>query len=120
MTLLFARWPALATFGLVLAALIVGYSSARHTDEPLSEPVAPPRWEIPVRMLAATSVVLLITGLAPILGAHLAGLLSPFPVFGAVLAISTHHSYGARGASQVPAGLLLGLLRRRSSSLCSR
>jgi hypothetical protein len=110
LTLSFVHWPPLATFGLVFAALIVGYSAGtRRADEPPSEPVPPPRWDIPVRMLAATSVVLLITGLAPVLGAHLAGLLSPFPVFGAVLAIFTHHTHGARGAGQVLAGLLLGL-----------
>jgi MFS family permease len=110
LALSFMHWRPLVTFGLVLAALIVGYSAGvRRADEPPSEPVAAPRWDIPVRMLAATSVVLLITGLAPILGPHLAGLLSPFPVFGAVLAIFTHHSHGARGASQVLAGLVLGL-----------
>jgi uncharacterized membrane protein (GlpM family) len=61
-------------------------------------------------MLAATAVVVLITTLAPTLGPHLAGLLSPFPVFGAVLALFTHHRYGAAGAMQVLDGLLLGLL----------
>jgi len=49
-------------------------------------------------MVAATTVVLLITGLAPVLGPHLAGVLSPFPVCGAVVAIFTHHSHGPTGA----------------------
>ena len=53
---------------------------------------------------------MLITALAPALGSHLAGLLSPFPVFGAVLAIFTHRTHGATGAIQVLDGLLLGLL----------
>lgn len=61
-------------------------------------------------MLAATSIVVLITTLGPVLGSHLAGLLSPFPVFGAVLALFTHHTHGAAGATQVLDGLLLGLL----------
>jgi hypothetical protein len=61
-------------------------------------------------MLVATGVVVLITALAPVLGAHLAGLLSPFPVFGAVLAIFTHHIHGPTGAIQILDGLLLGLL----------
>jgi hypothetical protein len=109
-TLSFVHWSALATFGLVFAALVVGYAAGtRGPDEPPSDPVPSPHWDIPVRMLAATSVVLLITGSAPVLGAHLAGLLSPFPVFGAVLAIFTHHTHRGRGASQVLAGLLLGL-----------
>jgi hypothetical protein len=61
-------------------------------------------------MLAATAIVVLITTLAPVLGSHLAGLLSPFPAFGAVLALFTHHTHGAGGAVQVLDGLLLGLL----------
>ena len=100
-----------ALFALVLATLIVGYlATARRATGPKSDPTRPPRWDIPVRMLAATTVVVLITTLAPVLGSHLAGLLSPFPVFGAVLAVFTHHSHGPAGAGQVLDGLLLGLL----------
>src|SRR5215207_1491530 len=110
-TLSFIHWPAPETFALVLATLIVGYAAtARRRPGPMSEPTRPPRWDIPVRMLAATAVVVLITALAPVLGSHLAGLLSPFPVFGAVLAIFTHHTDGPAGGIQVLDGLLLGLL----------
>jgi uncharacterized membrane protein (GlpM family) len=60
-------------------------------------------------MLAATLVVVLITTLAPALGPHLAGLLSPFPVFGAIVAVFTHHAHGPVGATQALDGLVLGL-----------
>jgi hypothetical protein len=60
-------------------------------------------------MAAATAVVLAITTAAPIIGAHLAGLLSPFPVFAAVLAVFTHHSHGPSGATAVLDGLVMGL-----------
>jgi hypothetical protein len=107
----FSDWPAPKTFALVLASLTVGYAvTARRPPGPLAEPTRPPRWDIPVRMLAATAVVVLITALAPVLGSHLAGLLSPFPVFGAVLAIFTHHTDGPAGGTQMLDGLLLGLL----------
>jgi hypothetical protein len=110
----FLHWPAPDTFALVLASLAVGFAvMTRRAPGPLSEPMRPPRWDIPVRMLAATAVVLLITSLAPIAGAHLAGLLSPFPVFGAMLAIFTHQTHGPAGATQVLDGLQLGLLRPR-------
>jgi hypothetical protein len=110
-TLSFLHWPVPETFALVLATLIVGYAAtAPHAPGPLSEPTRQPRWDVPVRMLAATAVVVLITASAPTLGSHLAGLLSPFPVFGAVLAIFTHHAHGPAGAIQVLDGLLLGLL----------
>ncbi|HVW19453.1 MAG TPA: hypothetical protein VHB30_14520 [Solirubrobacteraceae bacterium] len=107
------RWPALETFALVLASLLVGYvvtARRRPAGSPQSTPGSPPRWDVPARMLAATAVVVLITAAAPALGPRLAGLLSPFPAFGAVLALFTHHSHGHVGAGQVLDGLLLGLL----------
>lgn len=105
------EWPPVATFVLVLTTLTAGYIvSVRRNPGPIAESARRPRWDLPARMLAATSVVVLITALAPVLGPHLAGLLSPFPVFGAVLALSTHHTHGATGAVQVLDGLLLRLL----------
>lgn len=71
----------------------------------------PPRWEIPARMVAATAFVLLITGLAGLLGPRLSGLLTPFPVFGSVLAIFTHRFQGA-----VATGWLLRSIVRGSFS----
>jgi hypothetical protein len=61
-------------------------------------------------MVLATGTVVLITELAPLLGPYLAGLLSPFPVFGAVLAILAQRADGAAGAVRVLDGLLLALL----------
>src|SRR5262245_56425800 len=67
----FLHWPATATFVLVLAGLGVGYVvTRRRTPEWPSEPAQLPRWDIPVRMLAATAVVVIITTLAPELGPH--------------------------------------------------
>jgi hypothetical protein len=103
-------WSAPPTFGLVVAALVVGIGltwQGAAAAPPVTVPA--PRWEIPVRMLVATGVVVAITGLAPILGARVAGLLSPFPVFAAVLTIFAHRAHGAVGATGVLAGLLLGL-----------
>lgn len=107
----FLHWSAARTFALVLAALGAGYlATRRRTHEPPSEPAQLPRWDIPVRMLAATAVVMFITTLAPVLGSHLAGLLSPFPVFAAVLAVFTHHTHGPTAATQTLDGLVPGLL----------
>lgn len=107
----FLHWRAPATFALVLAALAAGVTVTRsRTSESSSEPSRLPRWDVPARMLAATAVVVLVTTFAPRLGSHLAGLLSPFPVFGAVLAVFTHHTHDAASAAQVLDGLVLGLL----------
>lgn len=64
---------------------------------------------LPVRMVVATGVVLLITGVAPAIGPHWAGLLSPFPAFAVILALFTHRAYGSHGAVAVLDGLVIGL-----------
>jgi hypothetical protein len=52
------QWPAPETFMLVLASLVLGYvAMKRRAPAPLREPVRLPRWDIPVRMAAATTVV---------------------------------------------------------------
>jgi hypothetical protein len=80
----FLHWSAPKTFLLVLGSLVVGYAATRRRSvEPPSEPTRLPRWDVPVRTAAATTVVVVVTTLAPVIGSHLAGLLSPFPVFGA-------------------------------------
>lgn len=107
----FAHWRAAETFLLVLGSLVVGYAVAgRRGAEQHIEPTELPRWDIPVRMVAATIVVVAITALAPDLGSHLAGLLSPFPVFAAVLTVFTHHAHGPIAATQTLDGLVLGLV----------
>jgi hypothetical protein len=103
------HWPALPTFALVIATLATGYILTRRPSRATrtADAVAtPPGWDIPLRLAVATAVVLTITALAPITGPYLAGLLSPFPVFGAALALFTHHTHGP---TAVIAGLLAGL-----------
>ncbi len=62
-----------------------------------------------MRMIIATAFVVLITGVAPALGPHLAGLLSPFPLFTATLAAFGQHLHGPAAAIKVLRGLLMGL-----------
>jgi hypothetical protein len=71
--------------------------------------VLPPRWELPARALVATGLLLLLTGLATVLGARLAGLLTVYPLYTAVLAGFAHRSDGPAAAIRVLRGLLLGL-----------
>jgi len=70
---------------------------------------APPTWDLPARMIVATALVLGLTGLAPLVGARLSGLLATYPLFGAVLAAFAHHQSGAAAAGRVLRGLLIGL-----------
>ncbi|HEV8458353.1 MAG TPA: hypothetical protein VGR44_08655 [Methylomirabilota bacterium] len=68
-----------------------------------------PAWDIPARMVVATVFVLLLTGAASKLGPRLTGLLAPFPLYAAILAVFAHHLEGPAAAASVLKGLLLGL-----------
>ena len=96
-----------------LVALVVVLFLVPHTpeksDKSESPATMPPRWDIPARMVVATIFVLLLTAVAPVLGPYLSGLLSPFPLFGAVLVVFVHRSEGATSAMKLLPGLLFGL-----------
>ncbi len=79
---------------------------ASGTDHP---PMDHPRWDIPTRMVVATTLVLGITAVAPSLGPHWSGLLATFPVYLSVLAVFTHRQVGPAAADDVLRGLLVGL-----------
>src|SRR5207245_1379736 len=89
--------------GLVAAIRIMPGSSAERPA-----PTAP-GWDIPLRMAIATALVLALTSAAPLLGARLAGLLAPYPLFAAVMALFAHRSAGADASRDVLRGLLYGL-----------
>jgi len=71
--------------------------------------LAPLGWDLPARMVVATVFVVLLTGIAPALGPRLTGLLAPFPLYGAVLAVFAHALEGPRSAAALLRGLLAGL-----------
>jgi hypothetical protein len=68
------------------------------------------RWEIPARMLAATGLVLLITGAASILGPRLSGLLTPFPVYATVMSVFMLKSKGPQVSALFLRGVIIGCL----------
>jgi hypothetical protein len=100
--------PALPAFALVTATLILA-TVLMPRSRPAVDRAAPSRWDLPLRMVVATGLVLLLTGIAPAIGAHLTGLLSPFPVYAGVLAMFAHRQGGGDAANNVLKGLLLGL-----------
>lgn len=99
----------LATLAALVAVLLIMPKASEKTGEPPSSDQSLPRWDIPMRMMIATAFVLLLTSVAPVLGPHLSGLLSPFPLFGAVLVVFVHRSERADAAVRLLRGLLLGL-----------
>ena len=102
--------PVLPLWAGVLAAfLLVMQLVPRDAHSNGNTEALPSRWDIPLRMIITTAFVLLITGLAPVVGPHLAGLLSPFPLFTATLSAFAQRLHGPAAALTVLRGLLMGL-----------
>jgi|SRR5918994_6276414 hypothetical protein len=59
-------------------------------------------------MVITTALVVGLTGLAPVLGPRLSGVLASFPVYAAILTVFAHRA-GVAPAGQVLRGLLVGL-----------
>src|SRR5262249_33518985 len=98
--------PVVAVGAIVLATLVLALRVMPAGSE--SAVPRPPRWDLPLRMITATLVVVAITEAAPVLGPRLSGVLGAFPVYAAILTVFGHRS-GAAAAVQVLRGLLLGL-----------
>jgi hypothetical protein len=98
--LLAALLLAVTSFALALAFL------PGRSDAP-SRTLAPPRWDLPLRMLIATLIVLALTEAARSLGPRWVGLLSPLPVFSTVLAAFTHEQLGGAAAVALLRGVLV-------------
>lgn len=88
---------------LALALLALGKLGA------VQLPQASPWWDLPLRMLIATSLLLTITAAASALGPKWSGMLSPFPIFTFVMATFSHHQAGPAAASRLIRGVLVGL-----------
>jgi hypothetical protein len=97
----------------VLLAIVVGAVLAALRSLPAGGPrrpaVAPPRWDLPARMIVATSLVVGLTAIAPRLGPHVSGLVATFPVYVTVIAAFTQVHQGPAAAIDVLRGLLAGL-----------
>ena len=89
-----------AVLGLALAAI--------GAPPPQTSHASAPRWDLPLRMIVATVMVLGITGAAAVLGPRWSGLLSPFPVFACVMAVFAHHASGPSAAHRLLRGITIG------------
>lgn len=97
-------WPALAIVSLTLV-LILRWMPNR----PIAfQSVAPPRWDMPLRVMVATALVLTLTATANALGPQLSGLLSTFPIYATVLAVFAHQQHGPEAAAQTMRGVVIG------------
>jgi hypothetical protein len=77
--------------------------------EAVESPTMPGKWDIPVRILIGTSFIILVTAIAPFIGARLTGLLTTMPLFVSILTAFAHHHDGSKGGINVLRGLVYGL-----------
>jgi hypothetical protein len=94
---------AVVAVGLTLAMLVM------PRGEEARRPGPPPAWDIPARMVVATTLVLALTAAAATLGPRLSGLLATFPVYAGILAVFGHQHDGPGPATRALRGLLAGL-----------
>jgi len=93
----------------ILSVSVLGLTLVAVGAPPPQASIAPsPRWDLPLRMVVATTIVLGITGAAAVLGPRWSGLLSLFPVFACVMTVFAHHSSGRSAAHGVLRGIITG------------
>ncbi|HYA00963.1 MAG TPA: hypothetical protein VEK76_11515 [Candidatus Binatia bacterium] len=97
----------IAVIAVAAALVLLPRSSPGAGRQGLRGP--PALLDVVTRMVLATGVVLLLTGLATLLGPTLTGLLSPFPLFGAVMMVFSQRLEGGRAGIAAARGLLWGL-----------
>ena len=101
--------PLAPIFVLVVLSILIGVWLMPKGTELKANETRPGSWDIPARVLIGTSFILGLTGIAPLIGPRLTGLLSTIPLYTAILTIFAHRLQGGAGAASVLRGLLLGL-----------
>ncbi len=97
------------TIALVVVAVISAGLLALPPRTDARRKVHHPRWDIPARMVVATTLVFALTTLAPVLGPEVSGLLATFPVYASVMTTFTHHVVGLPTATELIRGHLTGI-----------
>lgn len=71
-------------------------------------PLSSPRWDLPGRIIVATSFVIILTAVADQVGAQLSGMLAPFPIFSIVFACFTQAQQGVNATASLLKGIVQG------------
>lgn len=101
-------FPLIPAFFAVCAAILLGLWLMPNEDVELSQ-AQPGRWDIPFRIFIGTSFILLLTGIAPLIGSRMTGLLTTIPLYVTILSIFAHRHHGPAAAAHVLRGLLYGM-----------
>lgn len=101
--------PNLALESLLVPAILFLAFLMLGKMDPREHPLISPWWDLPVRMIVATGLLVAITSAAGSLGPKWGGLLSPFPIFTFVMVTFSHSQGGAGAAWRLIRGVLMGL-----------
>lgn len=100
--------PVLAA-AVTLGALLLAARFAAVAPDRVAQVGPLPRWDLPARAIVATTLVLAITTVAPIVGPIASGIISGIPLYATVLAVFAHRHAGPASGAAVMRGLLAGL-----------
>ncbi|MND53402.1 hypothetical protein D3C80_444410 [compost metagenome] len=96
---------------ITMALVLIGVLIRASGREPRPDALARPRqrfWEIPLRMVSATSLLMVITSLANWLGPAASGMLAPIPVIAWPLVVFAHVQNGRAGMAAMVRGNAIG------------
>lgn len=102
------HWPVLALFAMVALVIILAMQLMPVSTSGAASATWS-RWDVPLRMAVATSVVIAVTGAAPTLGAGPSGMLAMLPIMGTILAVFAHRAGGTAHGIAIQRGILSGL-----------
>lgn len=101
------RLPLGLSVCLVFAVITLGALLMKPVKEPLPA-LAAPLWDLPFRILAATSLVVGVTVFSRKLGPQLSGMFSTFPVFTCVMSVFSHQLMGPLAIRKFHRGVIVG------------
>ncbi len=103
-------FPAIAWFFILLGMIVLSLRFFPKVQQSGSQTGKPIPFEIGLRMLMITGFVLLLTYSAQVLGPTWSGILTPFPVITAVLAVFTHFGQGMQQVRLTLIGMYTGVV----------
>lgn len=97
------------SFVLAIFLITIAFYFFPHLKKPYTKPLKEFRYDLLMRMIASTIIVVTITQLAAGLGPKWSGILTPIPVITAVVAVFTHYTQGMEATISLFKGLLMGI-----------
>jgi hypothetical protein len=93
----------------LFAASLIGRRLLPEGEAP-ARPVAGPRGDLALRLVATATLVLVLTGVADRLGPHVSGLLNAFPVLSTIVTAFTHAQHGSGPTIAFVSGFVRGII----------